>query len=118
MTILMAYVLVADTWGICIIETARVVMLAELILSQRLSQTCPSIGRTAYFWGDKGVLKDHLIISLISYLTFPMDYRARKSISHTRLACLNQCQWRWYVYPALLIAVLIVCSTKGFLELF
>ena len=73
MTILMAYALVADTWGTSIIATTRVVMLAEFILSQRLSQTCPSVGRTAYFQGDKGVLKDHLIISLISCLTFPMD---------------------------------------------
>ena len=45
MTILMAYALVADTWGACIVEITRVVVLAEFILSQRLSQTCPSIGR-------------------------------------------------------------------------
>ena len=43
-TILMAYVLVADTWGICIIATTGVVVLAEFIPSQRLSQTCPSMG--------------------------------------------------------------------------
>ena len=73
MTILMAHALVADTWGTCIIATTRVVVLAEFILSQRLSQTCPSICRTAFLQGDKVVLKDHVIISLISYLTFPMD---------------------------------------------
>ena len=71
MTMTIAHASVADTWGTCIIVTTRVVMLAEFI--QRLSQTCPSIGRTAYFWGDNGVLKDHLIVSLISYLTFSMD---------------------------------------------
>ena len=49
MTILMAYALVADTWGTCIIATTRIVLLAEFIISQRLGQTCPSIGRTAYF---------------------------------------------------------------------
>ena len=48
-TILMAFVLVADTWGACIIATTGVVVLAEFILSQRLSQICPSIGRTTCF---------------------------------------------------------------------
>ena len=73
MTILMAHALVADTWGTCIIATTRVVMLAEFLQVKRLSQKCPSIGRTAYLLGDKGVFEDHLIISLISYLTFRMD---------------------------------------------
>ena len=48
-TILMAYASMADTWGTCIIATTRVVVLAKFILSQRPSQTCPSIGRTACF---------------------------------------------------------------------
>ena len=43
MTILMAHASVADTWGTCIIATTRVVMLAEFILSQGLSEACPSI---------------------------------------------------------------------------
>ena len=38
MTILMAYALVADTWGTCIIATTRVVVLAKFILSQRQSR--------------------------------------------------------------------------------
>ena len=57
MTILMARALVADTWGTCIIATTRVVMLAEFIQAKRLSQKCPSIGRTAYFLGDKAFSK-------------------------------------------------------------
>ena len=73
---LMVYSLVADTWGnTCIIATTRVVVLAEFILSQRLSQTCPSIAGLPISSETKAFLKNHLIISLISYLTFSMDKR-------------------------------------------
>ena len=44
--ILMAYALMAGTWGICAI--AREVILAKFILSRRLSQTCPSIGQDVF----------------------------------------------------------------------
>ena len=35
---------------------------------KKLSETSPSIGRTTCFWIDLGVVKGHLIVSLISYL--------------------------------------------------
>ena len=49
MNISMAHAIIADTYGICMIATTEVVVLATFILSQRLSQTGPSIGQTTCF---------------------------------------------------------------------
>ena len=57
MTIPMVHAFMEDTWGTCIIATTGLVVLVKFIPSQRLSEACPSIGRTTCLQWDKGVVK-------------------------------------------------------------